>query len=569
MAQLLERPGTNGHATVTTPPPPIRPGRLRLRRPSRWMVVAAGVAILALVAGIVVWRLHVTGNPSYVTVPVTKGTLILTATSSGTVNPQDTITVGTQVSGTISQLFVDFNSTVKAGQILAKLDPTQLQASLAQAIAALAQAQAQASAAGDTAQGEVADITAAQAAAAAQLATVQVDQANVATAQSNVTKAQAALTLAQETLSRDQQLLAQGFIAASTVDTDKSNEVAAQSTLSAAQAAVVQAKAQVVAQAAQARASSATALQSQSTATGGAATTQASEAAVAAAQAQVQQAQLNLQHSIITSPVNGTVIARDVSIGQTVAASLQTPTLFSIAKDLGKMEVDLAVGENDIGNVKTGDDVDFTVLAYPNQTFHGVVSQVRENPTTVSNVVTYDTVVLVDNRDGLLRPGMTANASIHVAQADNALIIPLSALSYRPANFAGGARRAPTAQGTAAQSPQGQAAQSPPSSAAASPWGQTLAGSSGSFAAGSQGRIFVDRDGKLVAVPVQITLVNATSAAVQPLRGTLQAGDQVVTGDGSGQKRSTQSGQAPRTQTAPGAAPGGAAGGLTRGLGGR
>jgi HlyD family secretion protein len=562
MAQLIDRPNLNGQATFTVPPPPSTgtAKRPRFRRPPLWMLVAAVVAIVALLAGTLVWRIRATASPSYVTATVTRGSLVQTATSSGTVNPQDTITVGTQVSGTISQLFVDFNSKVKAGQVLAKLDPTQLQASLAQAEAALAQAQAQAGAAGATAQGEVANISASRASAQAQAATIAVDQANVATAQTNVTKAQAALALAQQTVARDEQLLAQGFIAASTVDTDKSNEVAAQSAVGAAQAAVTQARAQVLAQQAQTRASDATALASQSTAANGASTTQADEAAVAAAQAQVQQAQLNLQHSIITSPVDGTVIARDVSIGQTVAASLQTPTLFSIAKDLGKMEVDLAVGENDIGNVKTGENVDFTVLAYPNQIFHGIVSQVRENPTTVSNVVTYDTVVLVGNKDGLLRPGMTANASIDVAQANDALIVPLSALSYRPANFTGTARRHPQTTTPAANT------QGTPSAAAASgsPWGQTLGGSSGSLAPGSRGRVFVDQGGKLTAVPVQISLVNATSAAVQPLRGTLQAGDQVVTADGSAPKRGG-AGQGQRAQTPPAGGPGG----LTRGLGGR
>ena len=125
-------------------------------------------------------------------------------------------------------------------------------------------------------------------------------------------------------------------------------------------------------------------------------------------------------------------MARDVSVGQTVAASLQTPTLFSIAQDLGKMEVDINVAEPDIGNVKPGDTVDFSVLAYPNRTFHGTVAQVRINPQTVNNVVTYDVVVLVDNRDGALLPGMTANATIDVATAKNALVVPLSALQWSP-----------------------------------------------------------------------------------------------------------------------------------------
>jgi HlyD family secretion protein len=563
MAQLIDRPSSNGHSVFTVPeaPPPGTTRPPRFRRPSRWMVVAAVAAIVALVAGIVVWRLRSGAAPVYVTAPVTQGTLVQTATSSGTVNPQNTISVGTQVSGTLSQLFVDFNSKVKKGQVLAKLDPTTLEASLAQAQAALAQAQAQASAAGATAQGEVSNIAASQAQAAAQLATVQADQANIATAQSNVAKSQAALTLSQQTLTRDQTLLAQGFMAAATVDTDKSNVVAAQSALSAAQAALNQAKSQVLAQAAQARASTATAQQSQSTALSGAATAQANQAAVMAAQAQVQQAQLNLQHSIITSPVDGTVVARDVSVGQTVAASLQTPTLFSIAQDLGKMEVDLAVGENDIGNVKTGDNVDFSVLAYPGQTFHGTVSQVRVNPTTVSNVVTYDTVVLVNNKGGKLLPGMTANASIGVQEANNALIVPLAALTYRPAN-AGGARRRPQAASSsapraAASAPQGQGQAQQPAAANGSPWGQTLGASSASLVAGSRARLFVDKSGKLTPVPVSITLVNATSAAVTPLRGTLQPGDQVVVSDGLAQRRSP-SGQAQR-------GPGGY-GGVTRGL---
>src|SRR5579875_2439791 len=300
MAQLIDRPSTNGHAPQTTIAPPLPPHRRppRLRRPAGWVLVGASAAIVALLVAMTVWHLRAAASPTYVTVPVTQRSLIQTASASGTVNPQDTITVGTQVSGTISQIFVDYNSPVKAGQILAKLDPTQFEAALAQAQAALAQAQAQASAAGSAAQGQLANVAASQAQAAAQLATEQADEAAVATAQTNVTKAQAALTLAQQTLSRDQTLLSQGFIAPATVDTDRSNVVAAQSALAAAQASLAQARAQVAAQ---------------------------------AAQAQVQQAELNLQHTIIRSPVDGTVVARDVSVGQTVAASLQTPTLFSIA----------------------------------------------------------------------------------------------------------------------------------------------------------------------------------------------------------------------------------------------
>lgn len=546
MAAIITRPSPNGHGkTVLTPPP-----RRRLSSPPRWMVVLAGLAVVALIAGIVVVRLRAGAAPAYTTAPVTQGTLVATATASGTVNPQDTITVGTQVSGTISQLFVDYNSKVKAGQVLAKLDPTQFQAALAQAQANLAQAEGQANAAGATAQGALSNVSATQAQAAAQLATQQSDQAAIANAAANVTKAQAALAVAQQTVARDKQLLAGGFIAPATVDTDNSNLVAAQSGVSSAQSALAQSKLAANAAAAQSKASYAQAAQSADAANSSAATAQANQAAVAAAEANVQQAELNLQHTVITSPVDGTVIARDVSVGQTVAASLQTPTLFSIAQDLGKMEVDVAVGENDIGNVQAGDAVDFTVLAYPNRVFHGTVSQVRENPTTVSNVVTYDTVVLVDNRQGLLRPGMTANASIHVAQAKNALIVPIAALSYHPAagtikrrSASATPQRAPGAAGAAANG---------------APWGATLGGGGSSIVAGGRGRVFVETNGKLTPVPVQIALVSGTQAAVTPLRGTLAVNDQVVISDGTSSTHATGS-----AQRGPG---GGGAGGLARGL---
>ena len=151
------------------------------------------------------------------------------------------------------------------------------------------------------------------------------------------------------------------------------------------------------------------------------------------------------------------MIARNVSIGQTVAASFQTPTLYTIAKDLTKMEIDLAVGEPDIGSVRVGQSVDFTVLAYPSYTFHGNVAQVRENPTTIQNVVTYDTVVYENNTDGRLRPGMTASASIKVAHADNALVVPLAALSFH----------------TAAQQPRFGPSAAPRGTPASTSWGNT------------------------------------------------------------------------------------------------
>jgi HlyD family secretion protein len=535
----LERPATNGRVTSLN----LEPARHR----PRWMLAAVAVlCILAIVATIVVVRVR-SGAVTYTTVAAQTGSLAQTVTASGTLNPQNTIDVGTQVSGTISVIATDFNAQVKKGQILARIDPTDFEAALDQSEATLAQSEAQAQASGATASGGSSAIAAAQAQAVAATAatraaqqTAAAAQAAVATAQTTVTRDQAALTLAQQTLTRDKQLLAQGYIAQSQADTDQSNLVAAQTTLAGARAAVAQSQAQASAAVAQIATANATA-QEQIAQTGVAGATAANQTATHAAsvaaieiqQAQVAQAQQNVQHTIITSPVNGTVIARDVSIGQTVAASLQTPTLFAIAQDLTKMELDLAVGEPDIGHVAAGDPVSFSVLAFPNRIFSGTVEQVRQDPTTVSNVVTYTSVVIVPNKDGALLPGMTANATIQVAHVDNATIVPLAAFGYAPAAGTVARKARPAATAGAKPAP---AVSGAPSNGAngASPWGATGSATGGAAVAGSTGRVFVDRGGKLTPVPVSIGIVGDTEASVTPLRGTLAAGDQIVIGDSSG-----------------------------------
>ncbi|HKE36111.1 MAG TPA: efflux RND transporter periplasmic adaptor subunit [Candidatus Baltobacteraceae bacterium] len=483
---------------------------------TRWLLIA-GLALLciaAATAALVRARSHV----SYVTAPATQQTLVQTVTASGVVNPQNNISVGTQVSGTISEIDVDYNSKVKKGQILARLDPSTLQAQLDQARAALAQAQSQVSAADANVSGAASATDAASANARAQAAAV-------GAAQANAQKAQSALSLAQTTLTRDSSLLSQGYLARSTVDTDRANVAADQADLASAQAAIAQAQAQ-------AQAGAATIGQNGSAQAAQAATAQGAQANVAAAQAVVQQDVLNLQHAIIRSPVDGTVVARDVSVGQTVAASLQTPTLFAIAQNLGKMEIDINVGEPDIGNVKRGENVDFSVLAYPNRTFHGTVSQVRINPQTVNNVVTYDVVVLVDNTDGALLPGMTANASIDVATAQNALVVPISALQWKPYSAT---RRNANSVSSATN--------------AASPWGAVDAGSvtASAVTGGSKGTIFVQRDGRLQRVAVNVTLATATQAAVAPVEAnSLQPGDAViVAANGSGTPARSQAARSP------------------------
>jgi len=489
----------------------------------KWL---ASITSLLLIAAIVAGTLAATrtnASAAYVTTPVLQQDLTQAVTASGTVNPQNTVSVSTQVSGTVSQIFVDYNSKVKKGQVLAKLDPSQLEAQLSQARAALAQTQAQAAQQSQTASGAQANITEAQQTSAAQAANAQASQAAVATAQSNVAKAQAAQQLAQQTLSRDQSLLSQGYIAQSQYDSDRSNAVAAQTGVQSAQAALAQARAQATASVNQAQASS---TQTQVTASQAGASQDAAaaaQAAVQAAQAQVQQDELNLQRTIITSPVDGTVIARDVSVGSTVAASFQSPTLFSIAQDLKKMEVDINVGEPDIGNVRPGDTVTFSVLAYPNQTFQGSVTQVRVNPSTVNNVVTYTVITDVNNPQGQLLPGMTANATINVKTAHNALVVPTQALTFRPSagTFKGRHHGTQTTQGS-------------------SPWGQTSTDASAGVVAGKNGVVFVQRDGKIQPVRVRIDLVSGTQAAVTPISGELSAGDNAIVSSGT-QTGSTQS----------------------------
>ena len=531
--QTLDRPSANGHARVTTISiPPVRPKR-------RWRVLIAIAVIIALVVtGALVYRSRAGAGVTYVTAPVAQHDLVQTVTATGTVNPQNTVDVGTQVSGTISEVDVDYNSKVRKGQVLARLDPTALQASVDSAKAALAQAQAQADAAASSAGNAAIGIGTSQAAAAAAAAnaraaqaTAQSSQQAIAGADAGIAKAQSALTLAQQTMTRDRSLLAQGYIAQSQADTDSSNVVAAQTALQSAQVAAAQARSTAAAGAAAAQAGAATTTSqadavaaARLAATGSAQSAQAQTAAIGVQEAAVAQAETNLSHAVITSPVDGTVIARDVSVGTTVAASLQTPTLFAIAQDLSKMEVDLAVGEPDIGSVKAGEAVDFTVLAYPSRTFHGVVSQVRKNPVTTSNVVTYTTVVLVDNADQALLPGMTANASIHVQTAKNALVVPLAALTYAPASGSGSHHTGQRSQPVATTSNA--------AAAGASPWGATTGNAGTAVATGSRGRIFVQRGGTLVRVPIGLALVTSTQAAVTPQNGAkLAAGDAVVTGD--------------------------------------
>src|SRR5213080_4529771 len=298
----------------------------------RNLVIAA--IVLLIVAFFVFSRFGRSNAAQFQTATVTRGPITQTVTATGTLNPVVNVQVGSQVSGNIQKLFADFNSKVKAGDIVAQIDPVLFQATVTQA------------------EGDLAN-------------------------------AQAALELAKVNATRTQELFARKT--SSQADVDQAM-----------------------------------------------ATLHQAEANVKIKQGALDKVKADLDHCTITSPIDGVVISRSVDVGQTVAASLQAPVIFAIANDLTKMQIDSNVAEADVGVVKVEQNVDFTVDAFPMQTFHGKVVQVRNAPITVQNVVTYDTVIGVSNPDLKLKPGMTANVSIIIIHKDNVLQLKNAALRFRP-----------------------------------------------------------------------------------------------------------------------------------------
>jgi HlyD family secretion protein len=298
----------------------------------------AGLLVLLVVVAVVAgWWWNNKGKPDepqYRTVAADRGDISAEVSANGTLNPVTLVNVGTQVSGTVRRIEADFNQQVKAGQVLAELDPALFEAALAQSRAGLANAQAQ-------------------------------------------------FDLAEANAVRMQTLFEQEFVSRQELDQ------------------AVAARAQAAAQ-------------------------------VRLARAQVKRDQTNLGFTVIRSPVDGTVINRQVDVGQTVAASFQTPTLFQIGKDLTQMQIDSTVSEADIGLVKVGQPVKFLVDAFPDAEYSGAVRQVRLNATTEQNVVTYNVVVNVANPDLALMPGMTANLRVEVETRLDVLRVPTAALRFRP-----------------------------------------------------------------------------------------------------------------------------------------
>ena len=319
----------------------------RLRRPHVLalvvVLVAAGVAAIALRGR--------AEDVRYVTAAVDRGDVHEVVGATGTLQAVTTVQVGSQVSGTVQSLHADFNSQVRKGQVIARLDPSLLQARLGQSQAAMTSAQA------------------------------------------NVERSRATLLDAQQKLARAQQLSAENLLPLADLESARATQSEAAAQLKASQASVTQAA------------------------------------------ANVRQAQVDVAHTVITTPIDGVVVARNVDVGQTVAASLQAPTLFVIANDLSRLQVVASIDEADVGRVRAGQQATFRVDAFPSEEFEGTVEQVRLQPITVQNVVTYNTIIGVNNAGQRLMPGMTATVSLIVNRRDDVLRVPAAALRFRPEGF--------------------------------------------------------------------------------------------------------------------------------------
>ena len=321
------------------------PNKKRSRR-AFWLIAAAAAVVVIAILG---FRRSEKGDElKFDTGKVDRGRIAARVTATGTLSPLVEVQVGSQVSGRIQALYVDFNSVVKKGQVIARLDPQLFEASVRQG------------------------------------------RANLSAAQANLSRSQALSEDARLKNERAKTLEAQKLVSESDLETARATADSARASVVAAQGEVEQAR------------------------------------------ASLHQAEINLAYTTIVSPTDGIVISRDVDVGQTVAASLSAPTLFTIAEDLRKMQVDTSVAEADVGKLQSGMVATFFVDAFPSERFKGTIRQIRNAPQTVQNVVTYDAVLDVDNPDLKLKPGMTANVTFLVAERDAVLRVPNAALRFRP-----------------------------------------------------------------------------------------------------------------------------------------
>jgi HlyD family secretion protein len=401
-----------------------------------WIAAASVIGL----GGIGWWRVGDRAKePPYVTTPAQKATVTQVVSSTGPLQAVVTVQVGSQVSGTIEKLFADFNTKVKAGQIVAQLNQDKFRAAEDQA------------------------------------------RANLLAAQSNIEKSKVSVADTLRTLERNREL--------------RKKDLMAQSDLDAAQAAYDAALAQV----------------------------EVNRAQAAQAQAALKQATVDLNNTVIRSPVDGLVISRNVDVGQTVAASLQAPTLFTIANELARMEVHTNVDEADVGNVKEGQDVTFTVDAFPSRRFRGRVHQVRNAPIVVQNVVTYVAVVRIDNKELLLKPGMTANVQFLVSRKEDVLTIPNMALRFKPPEEKEEAQELLRREQTRTAPKVGERRTSR----------QSVAGGGGGAGRGTRRvRIYVLREDKAQPIEVQLGITDGSKTEVTA--ADLKENDPVIIGMSSG-----------------------------------
>src|SRR5690349_19905764 len=330
-----------------------------MKTKTKWLILAGVVVAIVVVATIGLSR---SGQPQHFTAKVERGEIRDVVEATGMINAVITVQVGSQVSGVIAKLYVDFNSQVQKGQVVTFIDPALLQGALLQATD-----------------------------------DYKNSKLNFLASRANLDKAKAAMVQTKADYDRTVSLTKDGIFSEQQLDLPEAKYGSARAAVGGADATVSQAEAQA-----------------------------------SQKKAAVEVAQTNLNYTVIKSPIDGTVVARNVDVGQTVAASLQAPTIFTIAQDLKKMQVYAKTDESDVGNIAVGKEVTFKVDAFPKETFHGVVSQVRMNATTVQNVVTYDTIIDFANADLKLFPGMTAYVTIPVATVQNVLKLPNTAIRYKP-----------------------------------------------------------------------------------------------------------------------------------------
>jgi len=398
------------------------------------IIVAAVIVVVALGAAIYYYSTKPEA-PIYKTAKVERGDLVSAVAATGNLAAVVTVQVGTQVSGTIKKLHVDFNSKVVKGQTIAQIDPALF------------------------------------------LAQVDQSRGNYLNAQAILEKAKADLVDAKRTLERNRQLVKDGIVAQSDYDTAENRFQMATATVKAA------------------------------------------EGSVAQTRGSLHQAETNLRYATIRSPVDGIVVSRNVDVGQTVAASFSTPTLFTIAQDLTKMEIDTSVDEADISRISVGQPVTFTVDSYPETRFAGKVVQISNAPVITQNVVTYVVVIGVDNKELKLKPGMTANVSIETARKENVLKLPAAALRFKPKGGKGSKDARDAKEKPAGADPR-------------------------KMKKGAGQQVFIlSAEQKPVAVPIKTGITN--DGQVELVEGTLKENDEVIVEQLSSQKKSGGMGGGP------------------------